>query len=202
MFTHDTEKLKNRAKYLSNSISVEPNKNVVPTIFKRYYSWLTDSMNFYNATIGQVVKMFSIFGETNLDPHISSSKGVYAQFMERIAYGIIKSCTNAESLSLFDYINYQIKAMEILFKTKGDLEDENMVHIYKELFFIQDLDKDGRLGVQDLAVSLAYLDMQDGVLNGKFRYEDAITFGQDINSEVGKFKMKLELNNLKELLYT
>ena len=142
-----------------------------------------------------------MFGETEINAKINTEKNAYIKAIETIAYGIIKSCTNAESLGLFDYINYQVNALEKVFNAPCDTREEYMVKTYKELFFLQDLDGDGRLGVQDLAVSIAYLDMQDGVLNGKLRYQDAITLGSDIESEVGKFKMKLELSNLKEMLY-
>jgi hypothetical protein len=194
------EKYTNYAKYLSNSVTITK-KNVVPTVFKRYYSWLTNSMNLYNSTIGAVVSMFSIFGVSEVDPHEPTSRDIYVKMLESIAYGIIKSSSNKESLNLEEYINYQIEALETLFHKTADKNNKDMIEAYTNLFHILDSDNDNKLGIRDLTISLAYIDMQDGILNGKFRYEDAINMGQDINSEVGRFKMRLELNNLKALLY-
>ena len=197
----ETEKKINRAKYLSNSITITKN-HVVPSLFTRYYSWLTNNFNLYCTTIGVAVKAFSVFGSSEINPHVLTQKGLYVRTLESIAYGIIKSTTRDESLSIRDYIKYQNLAFQKLFNRSFDFNDKDMMENYWSLFEIQDLDNDNKLGIRDLTVSLAYLDSQDGVLNGKLRYEDAINLGADIDSDVGKFRMKLELNHLKELLYT
>lgn len=206
MFTNEiqdkeTEKRINRAKYLSNSITITK-KHVVPILFARYYSWLTNTFNLNCATIGVAVQAFSVFGSSEINPHKLTEKGLYVSCLESIAYGIIKSTTRDEALSIRDYIKYQNTAFEKLFKKQVDANDKDMIENYWNLFEIQDLDKDNKLGIKDLTVSLAYLDVQDGILDGRLRYEDAINLGADIDSEVGRFRMKLELNNLKEMLYT
>lgn len=206
MFTNElqnkeTEKRINHAKYLSNSITIT-RTHVVPTLFARYYSWLTNNFNLYCASIGVAVQAFSVFGSSSVNPHVLTEKGQYVNALERIAYGIIKSTTKSESLNIRDYIKYQNKAFEKLFNKSFDINNKDMIENYWNLFEIQDLDKDNKLGIKDLTVSLAYLDMQDGILDGRLKYEDAINLGADIDSEIGRFRMKLELNNLKEMLYT
>lgn len=190
----------NRAKYLSNSISITKH-NVVPALFQRYYNWLTNSVNLYKATVGVLVNAFSLFPETQINIKNPADKKRYVDALETIAYGIIKKHSMSEDLGLFEYINYQVTALKRLFKCEGDIKDSNMIASYKNLFYVQDTDNDGKLDVKDLAVSIAYLDMQDGVLDGNFQYIDAITLGEDIDKETGRFKMRLELKHLREFLY-
>lgn len=178
-----------------------PSRDGIPTLFSRYYSWLTSSINLYNVTIGLVVNNFSIFGESEVNPNIPQSKGIYIKALEIIAFGIIRSNSDNTYLNFKEYVNYQMNAFEVLFGTKINRQDAKIKKTYETLFELQDLDRDGKLGIQDLAVSLAYLDMQDGILNGKIRYEDAINLGEDINTEHGRMKMKRDLNKLYRFLY-
>ncbi|MBR1754080.1 hypothetical protein IJ732_04510 [bacterium] len=181
--------------------ATNPARDGVPTLFSRYYSWLTSSINLYNITIGLVVNNFSIFGESEVNPNIPQSKGIYVKALEVIAFGIIRTNSDDISLNYKEYVDYQINAFEALFGTKIERENPKFRKTYETLFELQDLDKDGRLGIKDLAVSLAYLDMQDGILNGRIRYEDAISLGEDINTESGRLKMKRDLIKLNRLLY-
>lgn len=181
--------------------TTNPARDGIPTLYSRYYSWLTSSINLYNITIGLVVNNFSIFGESEVDPSIPASKGIYVKALEVIAFGIIRTNSDDICLNYEQYVDYQINAFETLFGTKIERKNPKFSKTYETLFELQDLDKDGKLGIRDLAVSLAYLDMQDGILNGRIRYQDAISLGEDINTEQGRLKMKRDLIKLNRMLY-
>lgn len=177
------------------------NNKKVNTLFKKYYKWLTSCENFNNLAFGQIVNDFCLFGADEMDPHEPKDKKMYIKTFENIARGIIQTSSESKYLNVNEYTSYQIKAVEKIFKAQVDKSDKRIKDLYAKLFEIQDLDKDGKLGVEDLTVSLVYLDMQDGKLNGKLKYEDAITLGYNMNTEEGLSDMISNLNDIKELLY-
>lgn len=177
------------------------NNKKVNTLFKKYYKWLTSCDNFNNLAFGETVSDFCLFGSSEVNPYEPKEKNIYVRTFENIAIGIIQTSSKNKYLNLNEYTTYQIKSVEKIFKAQVDKTDQRITDLYSRLFEIQDVDKDGKLSVEDLTVSLVYLDMQDGKLNGKLKYEDAITLGYNMNNEDGLSDMVTSLNEIKELLY-